>query len=174
MSKITTPEMEVALANWFDYRVNLIVPNVHWGMNMHECDLLIVSKAGYATEVEIKISRAGLRADAKKSHGHRSNSIKYLYFAVPDYIIADGNVLKDDVMAMIPERAGIITVRAEDNVPGKYPYHPKCKRIREPTANKAATKMSDRDRYKVARLGALRIWGLKSRLAEAQDISKAR
>ena len=161
--------MEIALASWFDYRVNLIVPNVHWGMNMHECDLLIVSKAGYVTEVEIKISRAGLKADAKKSHGHRSNWIKYLYFAVPDYIIADGNVLKDDVMAMIPERAGIITVRQPTGV-----YAGRCKRIREPTANKAATTMGDLDRYKVARLGALRIWGLKSRLAEAQDISKAR
>ena len=161
--------MEVALANWFDYRVNLIVPCVYWGYGCfyHECDLLIVSKAGYVTEVEIKISRGDLRADAKKSHRHDGGaSIKYLYFAVPDYIIADGNVLKDDVMAMIPERAGIITVRAEDNVPGKYPYHPKCKRIREPTVNKAATKMSDRDRYKVARLGALRIWKLKSSIID--------
>ena len=167
--------MEIALASWFDYRVNLIVPNVHWGMNMHECDLLIVSKAGYVTEVEIKISRAGLKADAKKSHGHRSNWIKYLYFAVPDYIIADGNVLKDDVMAMIPERAGIITVKPF--LSSMDPWNdgnPRCKRIREPTANKAATTMGDLDRYKVARLGALRIWGLKSRLAEAQDISKAR
>ena len=161
VGKITTPEMECALALWFDYRVNLIVPNVHWGMNMHECDLLIVSKAGYVTEVEIKISRADLRADAKKWHGHQGGIakrvIKYLYFAVPEDIIASGGVLKEDVMVMIPERAGILTVRPGeiDNV------GPRIRRIREPTVNKHASKMPDSERYKVARLGALRIWNLK-------------
>jgi len=67
--KITTPEMECALAGWFDYRQNLIVPCVYWGVGYytHECDLLIVSRAGYVTEVEIKISRSDLRADARTS-----------------------------------------------------------------------------------------------------------
>ena len=150
--------MEVALASWFDYRVNLIVPNVYWGMgDMHECDLLIVSKAGYVTEVEIKISRADLRKDIFKVHGHRSNWIKYLYFAVPENLEAAA-------LEFAPERAGIIIVRDEDNVPGVYPYRPKCRRIRAPTRIKNVSKMTDRDRYKVARLGALRIWDLKRKL----------
>ena len=76
--KITTPEMECRLADYFGYRKNLIVPNVYWGLDMHECDLLVLSQAGYATEIEIKISIADLRADAKKVHGHRSGGrIKY-------------------------------------------------------------------------------------------------
>ena len=62
--KITTPEMEVALAAFFDSRRNLIVPCVHWGMNMHEGDLLMVSMAGYCTEIEIKVTRADLKNDA--------------------------------------------------------------------------------------------------------------
>ncbi len=156
--KITTPEMECALANYFDYRQNLIVPNVHWGFGLyHECDLLIVSKAGYCTEVEIKVTRADLRADAKKSHGHESAAIKYLYFALPDYL--------EHCQEFVPERAGIILVRPKDNVPGVYPHHPRCRRVRAPTCQKGGRKMTDGQRYKVARLGALRIWQLKQKLA---------
>ena len=161
--KITTPEMEVALANWFDYRVNLIVPCVYWGLglDMHECDLLIVSKAGYVTEVEIKISRADLRKDREKPHGHQNKRIKYLYFAVPEKLEAAA-------IEFAPERAGIIVVRDGDNVPGVYPYHQKCRRVRVPVCQKNVGKMTDRDRYKVARLGALRIWRLKRMLVEKQ------
>ncbi len=151
VEKITTPEMECILANYLDYRTNLIVPNVHWGMNMHECDLLVLSQAGYVTEVEIKISKADLKADAKKVHGHRCSRIKKLFFAIPTYL--------EDCIEHIPERAGIITVRPkDDNV------WTRCRTIREPEINKAAPKMSDRDRYKIARLGALRIWGLKRKI----------
>jgi len=153
--KITTPEMECALASWFNFRLNLIVPNVYWGFsyNMHECDLLIVSRAGYCTEVEIKITRADLKADAKKAHGHKNVSIKYLYFAIPTYL--------DHCLEFVPERAGIILVKPY--VPGDW--SPRCKRVREPQCQKGARKMTDKQRYKVARLGALRIWGLKRRLA---------
>lgn len=156
-TKITTPEMECALANWFDYRVNLIVPNVYWGFgyDMHECDLLIVSKAGYVTEVEIKISRADLKADAKKSHGHENQRIKYLYFAVP-------TALEEAALEFAPERAGIIVVR--NDFPGADRVGPRCRRVREPSAIKHVSKMTDRERYKVARLGALRIWKLKRKL----------
>ncbi|MEE8428639.1 MAG: hypothetical protein V3S33_03965 [Gammaproteobacteria bacterium] len=155
-TKITTPEMEVALARWFDYRMNLIVPNVYWGFSsdMHECDLLIVSKAGYCTEVEIKITRADLRRDAKKSHGHENKSIKYLYFALPDYL--------EHCQEFVPERAGIILVRPD--VPDVW--SPRCKRVRQPQCQKHAAKMSDSQRYKVARLGALRIWNLKEKQNE--------
>ena len=157
--KITTLEMECALATWFNSRLNLIVPNVHWGMNMHECDLLIVSKAGYCTEVEIKISRADLRADLKKWHGHRSPRIKYLYFAVPEKLEAAA-------LELAPARAGIITVAPKE--PGDAGlFGPRCKRIRAPTVTAKPQPMSDRDRYKVARLGALRIWGLKRKILNA-------
>jgi hypothetical protein len=37
----------------------------HW-----ECDMLYVTKAGYATEYEIKVTKADFKADAKKTHKH--------------------------------------------------------------------------------------------------------
>jgi len=153
--KITTPEMETALASWFDYRVNLIVPNVHWGFgpDMHECDLLMMSKHGYCTEVEIKVTRADLRADAKKKHGHRNKRIKYLYFALPTYL--------DHCLEFVPERAGILLVRPWE--PGFQPG-PSVKRVRAPQCQKHAPKMTDSERYKLARLGTLRIWNLKRQI----------
>jgi len=150
--------MECALSTYFNYRQNLIVPNVSWGMSLHECDLLIVSKAGYLTEVEIKVTRADLRADAKKWHGHNSDAIKRLFFALPDYLESI------DCIDMVPERAGIIIIKPKDNVPGEYPYSPRCREIRPAQRNKVAGKITDTDRYKVARLGALRIWRLKKKL----------
>ncbi len=153
--KISTAEMEVYLASYFDYRQNLIVPRVHWGFgaDMHECDLLIMSKAGYLTEVEIKISRADLRADAKKVHGHRNARIKYLYFAIPDYL--------QHCQEFVPERAGVILVR-----PGDGSTWTRCQKFRAPTCQKGVPKMGETERYKLARLGALRIWNLKRQIIE--------
>jgi len=159
--KITTPEMEVALSTFLDYRVNLIVPNVYWGMNIHECDLLVVSKAGYLTEIEIKVTRADLRADAKKWHGHESRKIKRLFFALPDYL--------EHCLDMVPERAGIILVRPNTDLSEAWVSPPRCREIRPAKRNPAASKISDADRYKIARLGALRIWGLKRAVLKAAD-----
>ena len=76
---ITTPEMEIALAREFNYNQNLIVPCVGNGLNIHECDLLILTNHNYATEIEIKVSIADLKKDLDKRHGHRSNKIKNLW-----------------------------------------------------------------------------------------------
>lgn len=53
---MTTLEMEIALMEYFGVRQNLVVPNAWWGLQglNHECDLVRLSKNGYATEIEIK------------------------------------------------------------------------------------------------------------------------
>lgn len=143
---VKTIDIEIAVASYFDYRQNLVVPNISWGLNIHECDLFIISQAGYATEVEIKISKSDLKKDAGKYHGHRSDLIKKLYFALPEKLEAH--------IKYVPERAGIIILT-------RNKYGLACKIIRKPKPNKASRKLTDEERYKVARLGALRIWGLK-------------
>lgn len=50
-------EMQYAIANALGFRQNIIVPNVSWGAGLHECDLLVISKYNWATEIEIKISK---------------------------------------------------------------------------------------------------------------------
>ena len=81
MDKITTLEMEIALARFINPRVNLVVPNVSWGFFNHECDLISISKSGFATEYEIKVSKSDLKADKKKKHTHDDNKIKALICA---------------------------------------------------------------------------------------------
>ena len=153
-SKITTLEMECAVADYLNYRSNLIVPNVHWGMGVHECDLFVVTQAGYVWEIEIKVCKYDLIKDSEKWHGHRSTKIKRLYFAIPTYL--------EPHIEHIPERAGIITVASADDKRAWL----RIKTIRQPVDNKFAPQLTNAERYKVARLGALRIWRLKNKLCK--------
>jgi len=148
--EISTEEMEYIIANHFGIRTNLIVPNVSWGLGIHECDLLICTKSGYCTEIEIKISAADLKKDKEKQHGHNSDKIKYLYFAIPDYLNTE------EIISHIPERAGILTIR--NNGKRFVVLHE-----REPQRNVKATKLTTQEQYEMARLGSLRIWGLKNK-----------
>ncbi len=58
---VSTIEMEIALQDHLSTSSNIIAPNVRHGMFTHECDLAVISKAGYCTEIEIKISAADLK-----------------------------------------------------------------------------------------------------------------
>jgi len=148
MTKINCLDIECAVADYFSPRVNLIVPNVSWGLIFYEVDLLVVTPSGYCYEVEIKTSRGDLKADLLKRHGHRSKKMRRLYFAIPEYMQKD--------IEFIPARAGILMVSAPDGL------NLKCKCIREPENNNDAQKLSDKDRFQVARLGTMRIWTLKN------------
>jgi hypothetical protein len=147
---MNTIDIELAVARYFGYRQNLVVPNVSWGLGLHECDLLILSKNGYLTEIEIKTSKADLKKDLQKGHGHRSNRIKQLYFAIPSTLAK--------YYEYIPRRAGILVVNSKHNV-----Y-----RIAKAEINKNARASTVEERYQMARLGALRIWGLKSDLQSSR------
>lgn len=148
---ITSVEIERVVAYKFGIRTNLIVPNISWGLGIHECDLLIVSKSGYCTEIEIKVSKSDLIKDKEKKHGHNSDKIKFLYFAIPDYLNTE------EIISHIPEKAGILTIR--DN--GRRLV---VLKEREPQKNIKAVKLTDQEMYQVARLGALRLWSLKDNI----------
>lgn len=156
-----TSEVEVALFRYLDYRVNLIIPNISWGMFLcgrflHECDILMVTKSGYATEVEIKVTKADLLKDKKKWHNHKHPAISKLYFAVPDK-------LKDIALKEIPERAGLYCVYENKE-------RPKLKHvrlIRDCKKPKNRYKWTMEEMYNAARLGAMRIYNLKLKLTYA-------
>jgi hypothetical protein len=156
----TLNEMEIAIAKAWNYRNHLIVPNVSWGFGVHECDLLVVSKFHYATEIEIKRSRADLIKDSSKPHAHQSTKIKYLYFAIPKAL--------QKCMDLIPEHAGVILVKRR-NITKKTP-HPGfyAKVLRKPLANAEARKLTAEEVDKVARLGCMRIWDLKLKVMKYQ------
>lgn len=161
MDKITSADIEHEVARFFDWRQNLIVPNVSWGLGLHECDLLICSKSGYCTEVEIKVSRADLIKDKEKSHGHKSNKIKYLYFAIPEALD------KPEIIEHVPEHAGILVVYWWER--GGY-Y--KVKETRVPVKNAGCRALTSDEQYKMADLGAMRIWALKAAVAGQKNTIK--
>ncbi len=149
-----TSEIEYIVARKFGWRTHLIVPNVSWGAGIHECDLLILTKSGHAYEVEIKVSKADLIKDKLKSHGHHSNKIRKLYFAIPDKL--------KPYIDHIPVRAGIACVSA-----GGF-----CEILREAEINTTSQKWTESERFNVARLGTMRIWTLKNTINKLAEIIK--
>ena len=157
MNKITTFEIETAVANYFGIRENIIVPNISWGANIHECDLLIIRKSGYGIEVEIKISKSDIKADLKKGHNHVDyfNRIKEFYFAIPDYL--------EDCLSLIPDNAGIISV-SKNMIAGTL--YTQCRTIRKCKMNKNASKFCDNEILKIAHLGTMRLWSSRNKYIE--------
>ena len=137
-------QIEIALARHFNYRTNIIVPNVWWGLGLaYECDLVIVSKRGWATEIEIKTSKQDIKADFKKaSYAHKSNLMKRFYYAVPE---------KLSKYELLPVDCGLISVNNDLE----------CKLLRPPRINKNARKLRQDEIEKVLHLGCMRIWSLK-------------
>lgn len=161
-----TIDIEIAVMGYLDIRANMIVPNASWGVaRLHECDLLSLSKTGYATEIEIKITKSDLLKDKEKKHGHEHNHIKYLFFAVPKKL--EAIALKE-----IPERAGLYVIEKYWWT-GRYPHFRgdvgewlyKVTQVRGAITNKRAIKWSEAERLQLARLGAMRILGLKKKIA---------
>lgn len=144
-----TGEIEVAIARWYGIRSKVIVPNVSWGMFAYELDLVVLTKSGYLHEIEIKVSKSDLIRDKKKVHEHRNNLVRELYFAIPADL--------SNSIEHIPERAGVFTVTLE-----KGTYRVFLERLATP--NRLARKLTEKEKFNLARLGALRIWALKSAL----------
>lgn len=147
-----TVDLEILVMKRFDNRVNLIVPNVSWGLGLHEIDVLVLSKDNYATEIEIKISKADLLKDSLKRHQHISSLIKYFYFCViPE--------LKEVALETIPIRAGLL-------VPVKTNQGMALQMVKPAIKNAYATKWSNEQRLKLGHLGSMRILGLKEKLVK--------
>ena len=160
MNYETTRELEIALSRYFGIQKNIIVPNVtRSSMLMHyEMDLCILSwKGRYATEVEIKISKSDLKADTKKWHHHsydfNYNRIKYLWFAMPECLKGNEEI--------IPPHAGILYVDKY----GRINVH------RKSISNKNARKWDDADSLRLARLSTLRVWSLKEKMMTGKSNS---
>lgn len=168
----TITEIELAIAKCYGTREHIIVPNISWGFTwkgggwMHECDMFIVKKNGYAVEVEIKRSKSDLLNDFKKKHQHKSEKIREFFYAIPKNNL-------DEWSKLIPAHAGIIVYeKYEEEIwdrkarkwSGKFKWVTRARRIRDAEINKTAMKLTIEEQLKIARLGCLRIWNLKEKL----------
>lgn len=142
-------DIEILVCEYFGVRSNLIIPNVYvaYGTSEdHECDLLIINKSNYASEVEIKVSVSDFRNDFNKKHGHISEILKFLYYAMPEKVY---EVVKSE----IPYNAGCFVAYESEN--GNYlrlVKHPKSKKAR---------KLFLEELVKFSRLGVIKLWKSK-------------
>lgn len=145
-----TIEMEYALFRWLMNNNKLIMPRYTAGIKglNHECDILAVSKSGYLTEYEIKVSKSDLKADFKKKHKHESDRLKYQYFAIPKEM--------RDCVDIIPNKFGVVIITERRDRQGKDYYS--IKEIREPYKNKNASKITDSEFINLCRIQALKLW----------------
>ena len=157
---MTTLDIEIAMIKAINPRQNLTVPNVSWAFfSRQEVDILYLTNSNYATEIEIKVSKSDIKNDRKKPHKHVNRLIARVYFAVPEE-------LKDTALELIPEHAGLYIIKRVEEF---YRYRPEqvshtrtvVHLERECKRNKNAVKWTERQRYELARLGTMRILGLK-------------
>ena len=101
---INEQNAQIAVANYFEYRRNIIIPSFFF--HDYECDVFILSKSGYITEVEIKLNINDLKKDKNKRKWQCSSRqyIKRFYYAVPSTMI-------DETKSIIDERYGILSLQ---------------------------------------------------------------
>lgn len=149
-------DIELACAHHFNFRQNIIVPNIHWGLGLnYEADIVVLRPSGYAMEIEIKVSRADIGADMKKRQNHNSNLFRQLWFAMPQQIADDSR---------IPERAGILAIIEYAGSIRRERFL--VKTIRAPKTNTVAHKFTDVEIKHLLELGCMRIWSLKEKLLQ--------
>lgn len=182
-------EIENAIVTWipeFQVRSHIVVPNVSWGLLNHEADLLVMSKAGYLTEIEIKRSWHDFMKDFQKSHTHNDDKISCLYYAVPEIIAmkvaeylyklkttyssydkshSNPIVTVDGFTEHNPHHCGLITY-GKHEVRGKKTA---TARIRFYAKKVGSYKLSQDEQFQLLRLGLMRVWNLKKKVSKLEN-----
>lgn len=139
-----------------------VVDRCTWPGN--ECDLLVVTNNLRVIDVEIKISRADLRADRAKDKwfGHQGWAaykrgeprppLQWPRNTWKHYYVVAAPVWKDDLLEHCGTASGVLTVDLE--------AHPsRCVQVvRRATPNRKNTPLSAADAIDIARLASLRMW----------------
>ena len=150
---LTARDIEIAVAQHFDYRRHVIVPNVSWGLGLkHEADMLVLSKSGYCKEIEIKISASDIKADLAKRHPHFEGPIREVWFAVPAELANDPR---------IPAAYGVLAIEQWPDMRWRGGTSLKVKAVRPSMISKTAVPLKQDRIMKLCRLGCMRIWSLR-------------
>lgn len=158
-----TIEAELVLLRMFKFHTNIIVPGVTTLSQLvkFESDILVLTDSGYATSIEIKVSKADLRNDLKKKHilkldpkysVRATNSKEYYYGRLKHFYYAVPVELIEVALEQIPSFSGLINLSN-----GKIVRKP------EKLFNYKWTK---EELLKLCKLGTMRINNLKQNIAE--------
>jgi hypothetical protein len=149
---LNSKDVELLVAEYFNPRVNIVVPNVYWGMGFnHECDVFVLTPNNYGYEIEIKVNKYDLINDKNKPHRHGSQKIKRLYFAITEEL--------EPYCDHIPEEAGILSIRKN-----KYGNKFFITKVREAKC-KCDYKFTQEEKVKLLHLATMRIFPLKKILS---------
>lgn len=138
-------------------RAVLAVPCCNWTGN--EADLLVIEKHLRIIDVEIKISRADLKADFKKQKWWHTRPWsrravgprQWPEHVWKHYYVMPANIWDNKLFVSIPEKSGVILI---DGTSTK----PTFKSIRVAKPDRLAKPISAADAIDIARLAGLRMW----------------
>ena len=158
----------------FHRKYLVVVPNCMW--TGHECDLLVVTENLRVVDVEIKISRADLKADAAKAKWwHRFGTAykgvgpdgRAVYETpTPDalewprrvwkhYYALPADIWTPDLLAALPSpHSGVILLKRHNSQAGNVIATVE----RRATPNREAKPISPAAAIDIARLASLRMW----------------
>jgi hypothetical protein len=164
----TEPLAQKALINCLDPYKNQVFPNVMLGGG--EMDLAVLTKAGYLTEVEIKLTPRDWRDDQYKEkwlpkYAAARQVVKYFCYAVPVELM---NAMPEE----INPNAGIIALFWEYSIRGRGdPQRWKVwgQWARQPTPFKGATKVTPDVRQQLMLSLYHRYWRQLGRLTVHDD-----
>ena len=165
-----TSDIEIKLFEYFGIRKTLNVTNVSKKSKIleFEADFISLTTSGYATVIEIKITKGDLKNDLKKKHiarlgqpslkswGKRTaidvyyKRIKHFYYAVPSHLI-------EAALEQIPHFAGLMEVTNNSIIV-----------IKKPTLL-FKFKFTDELKYKLARIGSIKIYNLKNKIVRLEN-----
>lgn len=146
----------------FRHKHLCVVPNTYWPGS--ETDILVVRTDLRLMDVEIKISRADLKADAKKDKWFDRPTVwdfgKERPPSVPrthprriwkHYYCIPNDIWSDDLLPLIPESSGIIMMRDAGVAPG-------CWLRRQAKPSKDAERITPEELADIARVQSARMW----------------
>ncbi|MBU0601112.1 MAG: hypothetical protein KKD25_01765 [Gammaproteobacteria bacterium] len=162
-------------------RCVVLVDNCNW--TGHECDVLGVTTDLRIIDVEVKISRADLKADARKDKwwhrqygewiaSERRQEVTVTPRAHPPkvwkhYYALPADIWRDDLFAALPSTASGVLLLRESRNPGDLSPVIKC--IRRATPARDAHKLTPAQVMNIARLANLRMWEAYQRRDQAQQ-----
>jgi hypothetical protein len=140
----------------------LIVPNCGW--TGAECDLLVIEKGLRIIDVEVKISRSDLKADAKKSKWYvtrpwsrRSDEPQRREWPEKvwkHYYVMPTDIWDDKLLAGLEPASGVLLLKVDQRCSGGLSIETK----RKATPNRDAKPITANDAIDLARLTSLRLW----------------
>lgn len=145
MAEWNSGRVRRALVRYLQWHQTLVIPE--FDLDGGRCDLVQISRAGYATEFEIKISRADWKADADKQKWMKPRPhIARFFYCVPEHLLPP-----DTVLDFVLPDAGIL-VCGGDGV--GYDWT----REHRPARRMRAQKVDDRTQRKALEAFYYRYW----------------